>query len=87
MLISPERASWTGEGGGRGSSVDGSAGGLDFNGGPRRVWYCIHSGFLHGRFLPWKRRWGSKNGIGGQKIMGPVARAKFVVVVLMMLIE
>lgn len=30
---------------------------------------------------------GVKNGIGGEKFMGPVARAKFVVVVLMMLIE
>lgn len=70
-------------GGGVGSSIDGSADGLDFNGGPRRVWYCIlGSSCLVG--LPWKRRGGVKMGLGA-KFYGAVARAKAVVIVLMML--
>lgn len=78
MSISPGRASWTGWRGGR-CSVDGSAGGLDFDGGPRGAWY---SGFLHRRFAV---EVGGGVKMGLRQILWPVARAKVVVVVLMMM--
>lgn len=58
MPISPERserASWAGEGGrGGGSSLDGSAGGLDFDGGPKG---CVVIFWVLARSVCHRSRW------------------------------